>query len=922
MEEVCRICRAEATDDEPLYHPCRCSGSIKYVHQECLLEWLKHSAKGQNCELCHTKYTFSNVYEPDMPEELPLIVHAYHFLTLVRRASHYVSLLGWIHVWYFALAICLKYALELSTIYGSNLHKEMPYHSMRTLFSRIAKGRSPVFEAAWPYRLLPNEVQHAVVRGTWALIAAIVAALVFVTVSTWTTEDPFFRHEIEHLEQGELGPIENPEMDQGDDDDVAAAAAAVGAAAAVVNLAADVAADIQDGVPMEANAARLANAAGNFGAAAAEDDDLEDVDDLFEGRDEDGDDDDMGGAIQELWLNVEAFVGAPWPEQIVEIVATLAKMSLLIIAFYGMPHALGRMHLNVTMYLPAYFRALWSYVRGRPANLEALLWEIHRTELPNTVTVAIGSLVLGYADIAGVTYIVYRQFFDTMLADESYRGVLVSMVYLLSTVKVLCVVVVEMILFPIFCGVNLHIALLPLQDMPWRVGVELVKAHPYRAGVSYWASGLLYMSLLAGFLAICRKFLRPGVLYFVQDPSDPRHQPIRTILVNGLVNHLRKVALSAVMYSCLILGGVGAACVLVRFVLPMLYPIDLSYNFQVDDLRLWPFAVMLYIQYRDGWFSRRRWARTLRSWLPIIFRRCSDFAGISHFLFAVAPAPAPGAQGNYVRAPSNDYFRMRKNLELFVPVSKDDRRLDGVEGVSERELASYTLVWRPRYFWLRVALFMCALWAMLTIVCGTLVLLPLCVGNLMSSYILTKPVANSLVSMLVGQAVAWAVVRYYQQFVRFASQIEEDKLLAYRTHVYTLLLGFMVDASLTFPQLLPEQVANMLITSRVPVASYAIYGIPLLFRKRGHPTLISRERLNNLARISLKLAIPRAAFSLLLPLRVQRILVVEARSGFILLIAYLILMKTGAGAFLSEWSSKARDSYYSRGVQLKNLLDN
>ena len=30
----CRICRSESTPDEPLFHPCKCSGSIKFVHQD------------------------------------------------------------------------------------------------------------------------------------------------------------------------------------------------------------------------------------------------------------------------------------------------------------------------------------------------------------------------------------------------------------------------------------------------------------------------------------------------------------------------------------------------------------------------------------------------------------------------------------------------------------------------------------------------------------------------------------------------------------------------------------------------------------------------------------------------------------------------------------------------------------------------
>ncbi|KAK6543975.1 hypothetical protein TWF694_000693 [Orbilia ellipsospora] len=72
-DETCRICRSEGTQEEPLYHPCKCSGSIKYVHQECLMEWLQHSQK-KHCELCKTSFRFTKVYDPHMPTTLPFLV--------------------------------------------------------------------------------------------------------------------------------------------------------------------------------------------------------------------------------------------------------------------------------------------------------------------------------------------------------------------------------------------------------------------------------------------------------------------------------------------------------------------------------------------------------------------------------------------------------------------------------------------------------------------------------------------------------------------------------------------------------------------------------------------------------------------------------------------------------------------------------
>ena len=48
--DVCRICRMGSQQEDPLFHPCKCSGSIKYVHQQCLLDWLQHSGN-THCEV-------------------------------------------------------------------------------------------------------------------------------------------------------------------------------------------------------------------------------------------------------------------------------------------------------------------------------------------------------------------------------------------------------------------------------------------------------------------------------------------------------------------------------------------------------------------------------------------------------------------------------------------------------------------------------------------------------------------------------------------------------------------------------------------------------------------------------------------------------------------------------------------------------
>lgn len=73
VEQTCRICRGEATARQPLIHPCKCRGSIKYIHQECLMEWLQHSNNDvKQCDICNTRYQFRTIYDPDMPTRVPL----------------------------------------------------------------------------------------------------------------------------------------------------------------------------------------------------------------------------------------------------------------------------------------------------------------------------------------------------------------------------------------------------------------------------------------------------------------------------------------------------------------------------------------------------------------------------------------------------------------------------------------------------------------------------------------------------------------------------------------------------------------------------------------------------------------------------------------------------------------------------------
>ncbi|GAW03234.1 ERAD-associated E3 ubiquitin-protein ligase doa10 [Lentinula edodes] len=91
-QDTCRICSAPAEPDQPLFHPCKCSGTIRYIHQDCLTTWLAHSKK-KTCDTCRHQFLFKKVYAPDMPSTLPpllmmrrLIQQGFYALLMVVRA--------------------------------------------------------------------------------------------------------------------------------------------------------------------------------------------------------------------------------------------------------------------------------------------------------------------------------------------------------------------------------------------------------------------------------------------------------------------------------------------------------------------------------------------------------------------------------------------------------------------------------------------------------------------------------------------------------------------------------------------------------------------------------------------------------------------------------------------------------------------
>ena len=62
-KDICRICHCEGDMQLPLISPCFCAGSLKYVHQACLQQWIK-SSDTKCCELCKFEFIMNTKVKP------------------------------------------------------------------------------------------------------------------------------------------------------------------------------------------------------------------------------------------------------------------------------------------------------------------------------------------------------------------------------------------------------------------------------------------------------------------------------------------------------------------------------------------------------------------------------------------------------------------------------------------------------------------------------------------------------------------------------------------------------------------------------------------------------------------------------------------------------------------------------------------
>ncbi|KAI9781682.1 MAG: hypothetical protein M1835_004256 [Candelina submexicana] len=411
--------------------------------------------------------------------------------------------------------------------------------------------------------------------------------------------------------------------------------------------------------------------------------------------------------------------------------------------------------------------------RTTPIDLELAYWGT------NDRFVAV---VAGYTFFAllGALYLKKGSPFSTSENGKKLEGFIVEVLQQAGGVlKVILIISIEMIAFPLYCGLLLDFALLPLFESATLMSrLSFTATSPWTSAFVHWFVGTCYMFHFALFVSMCRKIMRSGVLYFIRDPDDPTFHPVREVLERNVSTQLRKITFSALVYGALVVVCFGGVVWGLFYTFDGVLPIHWSSNepvleFPVDLLFynfLTPLAVKLY-KPSDGLHTIYHW------W----FRKCARSLRLTHFLFGEKHDDEEGhhvrrtwwslivrkmgdisrpvigedrkllvedrdidvyflRDGRYVRAPASDQVRIPKGGHVFLEVNERNERVGGQrdpdDGFHSNNTDLYTKVYIPPWFRLRISLFVLAIWVFAAATGVGVTIVPLVLGRMIFATII------------------------------------------------------------------------------------------------------------------------------------------------------------------------------------------
>ncbi|GFF28854.1 ERAD-associated E3 ubiquitin-protein ligase doa10 [Aspergillus udagawae] len=485
------------------------------------------------------------------------------------------------------------------------------------------------------------------------------------------------------------------------------------------------------------------------------------------------------------------------------------------------------------------------------------------------------AIVMGYvlASILGLLYLRITSLFTGASRGQRVEGLVADVLHQAGGVmKVILIIGIEMIVFPLYCGTLLDVALLPLfENATIASRLEFTSSSPLTSLFVHWFIGTCYMFHFALFVSMCRKIMRSGVLYFIRDPDDPTFHPVRDVLERNITTQLRKIAFSALVYGALVIVCLGGVVWGLYYAFDGVLPVRWSATIPVlefpADLLFYNFAMPLAIRSikpSDGLHKLYNW------W----FHKCARFLRLSSFFFGerhtdeegyhvrrtwfgllsgkkgdteqpivgeterrIADEKQLGAyfvrDGKFVRAPASDQVRIPKGNPVFLEVTENDERVDGApdpdEGLHGRANDMFTKVYIPPSFRTRIAAFIFLIWVFAAATGVGITIIPLVIGRKMMLACFPGRPLNDMYAFSLGICI-FGSVAYLMFYCRTFLATIQDRLRPYLRSPRQALLGFgnvalsglrLAYVFLAFSVLLPSLFALVMeLYVIVPVHTY------------------------------------------------------------------------------------------------------
>ncbi|KAG9099960.1 hypothetical protein FRC06_004671 [Ceratobasidium sp. 370] len=364
----------------------------------------------------------------------------------------------------------------------------------------------------------------------------------------------------------------------------------------------------------------------------------------------------------------------------------------------------------------------------------------------------------------------------------------------LIVIKVALFIGLELLVFPTGCGVVLDAATLPLFESATLAGrIAFYDFAPLTAFFCHWLVGTIFMYQFALTLGACRAVMRPGAMWFIKDPQDASFSPIRDILDKHVLTQLRKLAVSAVMYTLVIVVAVGSVAYTLRFA-PMfsgVLPLRGNMREPLSEIPVDMLFLHLVVPPTVKRLTIGNWMRArLEEWWKYTARqlRLSSFMfgklyadELSHESSAPRPMPEPGESwalpeegrlyGRWLRVPKGDNIAFLRDEPVLIEVDQIGRavRERGREVMAAQDEETrragrqpdqdYTIVHVPPMFGARCMLLVTLLWitAATVVVSGTAG--PIILGRWLFAKTTGQTRVHDGYALVVGWYVLWGAWR-------------------------------------------------------------------------------------------------------------------------------------------------------------------